>query len=57
MALSIFRWAIIEDDQTTIVCAECIDDAIHEGCSYPYQPNAVIRIGLAKWNDEEQRYE
>ena len=55
MALSTFRWAIIDDDETTIVCAQDIEEAIEEA-GYPSQPNAVVRLGYAEWDSELQTY-
>ena len=55
MGLSTYRWAVIDDDETTIVCAETIDEVIDE--VKIYQPTAIIRLGFAKWNDEKREYE
>ena len=54
MGLTTFRWAVITDDDTETVCAETVYDVLEE-TGYD-QPNAIVRLGFAEWDEDEQRY-
>ena len=55
MGLSTFRWAVVSENETKIVCCETVDDAAAE--AEDYQPVAIVRLGFAQWNDEKRCYE
>ena len=55
MGLSTFRWIVVDDDETETVCAETIQEVVDQIDTC--QPNAIIRVGFAKWNNEKQEYE